>query len=171
MFARYYGSQVARFLSPDQLLADTHVGNPQSWNHYTYAANNPIRLVDRQGMQAEDPVNSASYAYESLVGYGFNLGDKKAMMLENHGLLDVNHPDVEESLLSQALVRFYWLRELSDLRKRPSTSELVDWIAALRRAGFSAEKIETELPFLGVLLKHEKDLETVRRGGGRSRWR
>ncbi len=85
-------------------------------------------------------------------------------------IVRVHHPDVEEALLKQALVRFYWLRELSDIRKRPSTSELVDWIAALRRGGLSPEDIETELPFLGVLLKHEKDLETVARGGRRA-WR
>ncbi len=85
-------------------------------------------------------------------------------------IVRVHHPDVEDSLLSQALVRFYWLRELPDIRKRPSTSELVDWIAALRRAGIGPDKIETELPFLGVLMKHEKDMETVKRGGRRS-WR
>lgn len=85
-------------------------------------------------------------------------------------IVRVHHPDVEDALLSQALVRFYWLRELPDIRKRPSTSELVDWIAALRRAGMGADTIETELPFLGVLMKHEKDMETVKRGGRRS-WR
>ncbi|MFT6399876.1 MAG: MoxR-like ATPase [Bradymonadia bacterium] len=85
-------------------------------------------------------------------------------------IVRVHHPDVEDALLSQALVRFYWLRELPDIRKRPSTSELVDWIAALRRAGMGPDKIETELPFLGVLMKHEKDMETVSRGGRRS-WR
>lgn len=91
----------------------------------------------------------------------------KALMTD---IIRVHHPDVEDALLQQALVRFYWLRELPDMRKRPSTSELVDWIGALRRAGISAEKIEQELPFLGVLLKHEKDFETVQRGGRRS-WR
>ena len=89
---------------------------------------------------------------------------------EMEAIVRVHHPDVEESLLSQALVRFYWLRELPDVRKRPSTSELVDWIAALRRAGMGPEAIETALPFLGVLMKHEKDIETVKRGGRRT-WR
>ena len=89
---------------------------------------------------------------------------------EMEAIVRVHHPDVEESLLSQALVRFYWLRELPDVRKRPSTSELVDWIAALRRSGMGADAIETALPFLGVLMKHEKDIETVKRGGRRT-WR
>ncbi len=72
-------------------------------------------------------------------------------------IVRVHHPDVEQALLEQVLVRFYWLRDLPDLRKRPSTSELIDWIAALRRGGIDSETIEQELPFLGVLLKRESD--------------
>jgi len=72
-------------------------------------------------------------------------------------IVRVHHPDVEKELLDQVLVRFYWLRDLPDLRKRPSTSELIDWIAALRRAGIDPQRIEGELPFLGVLLKRESD--------------
>jgi MoxR-like ATPase len=85
-------------------------------------------------------------------------------------IVRVHHPDVEQALLDQALVRFYWLRDQDGLRKRPSTSELVDWIAALRRAGLSAEAIEHDLPFLGVLLKREHDLETIRNPKA-PRWR
>jgi MoxR-like ATPase len=73
-------------------------------------------------------------------------------------IVKVHHPDIEEQLLQQVLLRFYWLRDLPDLRKRPSTSELIDWIAALRRGGISTDAIEQELPFLGVLLKREGDL-------------
>jgi MoxR-like ATPase len=73
-------------------------------------------------------------------------------------IVKVHHPDVEAELLQQVLLRFYWLRDLPDVRKRPSTSELIDWIAALRRGGVSTETIEHELPFLGVLLKRESDL-------------
>jgi MoxR-like ATPase len=76
-------------------------------------------------------------------------------------IVRVHHPDVEDELLRQVLLRFYWLRDLPDVRKRPSTSELIDWIAALRRGGIAAERIENELPFLGVLLKRESDLEAV----------
>jgi MoxR-like ATPase len=75
----------------------------------------------------------------------------------------VHHPDIDEKLLSEVLVRFYWLREQPELRKKPSTSELIDWIAALRRAGITADRMTAEIPFLGVLLKHERDFETIRR--------
>ena len=76
-------------------------------------------------------------------------------------IVRVHHPDVEDELLQQVLLRFYWLRDLPEVRKRPSTSELIDWIAALRRGGVSTEAIENELPFLGVLMKRENDLESV----------
>ncbi|MGD9646687.1 MAG: AAA family ATPase [Pirellulales bacterium] len=76
-------------------------------------------------------------------------------------IVRVHHPDVDGELLRQVLLRFYWLRELPEVRKRPSTSELIDWIAALRRGGIGAARIEKELPFLGVLLKRENDLESV----------
>ena len=76
-------------------------------------------------------------------------------------IVSVHHPDVEEKLLEQCLLRFYWIRQQPEVRKRPSTSELLDWIAALMRAGIPAEKVEKELPFLGVLLKREQDLDAV----------
>ncbi len=78
-------------------------------------------------------------------------------------IVRVHHPDLEDELLRQAMVAFYWLREQPEVRKRPSTSELIDWIAVLRRAGIATDKIQRELPFLGVLLKREQDLEAVLR--------
>ena len=44
------------------------------------------------------------------------------------------------------------------LRKRPSTSELIDWIAVLRAAGIANINLSDKLPFLGTLLKKEQDL-------------
>jgi len=76
-------------------------------------------------------------------------------------IVDVHHPDVERALLDEVLTRFYWLRDQPAIRKRPSTSELVDWIAALRRAGVTPEALRGSLPFLGVLLKREQDIQAV----------
>jgi MoxR-like ATPase len=73
-------------------------------------------------------------------------------------IVAVHHPNLEEKLLKQCLDKFYWLRHQPDVRKKPSTSELIDWIGALMRAGISAESLEKELPFMGVLLKREEDL-------------
>jgi MoxR-like ATPase len=85
-------------------------------------------------------------------------------------IVAVHHPHLKEQLLDQVLVKFYWLREQSELRKKPSTSELIDWIAALQRAGMTADDIELHIPFLGALLKNERDteaLEKYQQRGGR----
>ncbi|HXQ22604.1 MAG TPA: MoxR family ATPase, partial [Candidatus Acidoferrales bacterium] len=43
-------------------------------------------------------------------------------------ILAVHHPNLDATLLDQVLIKFYWLREQNELRKKPSTSELIDWI-------------------------------------------
>lgn len=78
-------------------------------------------------------------------------------------IVRVHHPDLDKKLLNQCLSRFYWLREQPDVRKLPSTSELIDWISAIRKGGVDRKTIEKELPFAGVLLKKETDLAAVRR--------
>ena len=78
-------------------------------------------------------------------------------------ILRVHFGDLEEKLVKQALAAFYWLRELRGIEKKPSTSELVDWIRALVAGGVDAESIEKEMPFAGVLLKKDKDLQTLRK--------
>lgn len=76
-------------------------------------------------------------------------------------IVDVHYPELEETLLSQCLTRFYWLRDQDALRKKPSTSELIDWIGALMRAGLPVEKLEKEIPLIGVLIKKERDLAAL----------
>lgn len=73
-------------------------------------------------------------------------------------ILDVHHPDLDAKLAEQALKTFYELREMKRLRKRPSTSELVDWIAVLKSAGIKGVKLDSTLPFLGALIKKEQDM-------------
>jgi MoxR-like ATPase len=73
-------------------------------------------------------------------------------------IVGVHHPDLDDVLARQAMEVFYEIRGLRTLRKRPSTSELIDWIAALRAAGIGDVKLERSLPFLGALLKKEQDL-------------
>src|SRR5262249_44787576 len=68
-------------------------------------------------------------------------------------IVGVHHPDLERSLAEQALKAFFDIRAMTRLRKRPSTSELIDWIAALRKAGIVEVKLGEALPFLGALLK------------------
>lgn len=78
-------------------------------------------------------------------------------------IVRVHHPDVEDRLLKEALKKFYWIRSLDGLRKKPSTIELIDWIKVLMVGGVPPEKVEKELPFLGILIKQERDYELVQR--------
>jgi MoxR-like ATPase len=76
-------------------------------------------------------------------------------------IVKVHHPDVEEKLLKTALMRFFWMRKQTELRKKPSTSELIDWIGALMKTGVAVEKLQTEIPFMGLLLKKEADVQAM----------
>lgn len=79
-------------------------------------------------------------------------------------IVRVHHPGLEDQLLAGALEAFYRLRGIEGLRKPPSTSELVDWISALRHSGISEAKLlGAGLPFLGTLLKKEQDVEALQR--------
>lgn len=76
-------------------------------------------------------------------------------------IVRVHYPDLEKKLLRECLKKFYWLREFDQLRKKPSTSELIDWIQALLAGGISPKTVENELPFLGALLKKKEDMDLV----------
>lgn len=77
-------------------------------------------------------------------------------------IVRTHFPNVEENLLKNAMEAFYAIRDMRDVRKKPSTSELIDWINALQIAGIPADKIRKELPFIGVVVKKDEDLETVK---------
>ena len=87
-------------------------------------------------------------------------------------IVRVHHPSIDDSLVDQAIAAFYDLRAVARIRKRPSTSELIDWIAVLAKAGSAADRIKAELPFASVLLKKEQDHATVSeaRSGRQKRW-
>ena len=78
-------------------------------------------------------------------------------------IIRVHFGNLEEQLVQQALAAFYWLRSLRGIEKKPSTSELVDWLRALIASGVDAKRLEKEIPFAGVLLKKDKDLKTLQR--------
>ena len=72
-------------------------------------------------------------------------------------IIYVHFPDIMNSLLSEALKAFYSLREIDEFRKKPSTSELIDWIQALIAGGIPHEDVSEKIPFIGTLLKKETD--------------
>jgi MoxR-like ATPase len=76
-------------------------------------------------------------------------------------IVRVHHPDITDRVLDSALEVFFGLRATPKLRKKPSTSELVDWILALKKAGVDLARVSGGIPFLGTLLKTEQDVELV----------
>jgi MoxR-like ATPase len=76
-------------------------------------------------------------------------------------IIRVHFGELEQKLVQQALAAFYWVRELRGIEKKPSTSELVDWLRALVAGGIDPDSIVKQIPFAGVLLKKDKDLRTL----------
>jgi MoxR-like ATPase len=76
-------------------------------------------------------------------------------------IAQVHFPNLRHNLLSQIVARFYFVRQKHELKKRPSTSELLDWIQAIVAGGISEQELNKRLPFLGVLLKTEDDVARV----------
>ena len=76
-------------------------------------------------------------------------------------IVRVHYPDINNKLLAEALTAFYWLRGVSGLQKKPSTSELLDWIQALAIGGIDPKEISEKIPFLGALIKKNQDFDNV----------
>jgi MoxR-like ATPase len=74
-------------------------------------------------------------------------------------IVQVHFPDIKNSLLSEVLKTFYSLREIDEFRKKPSTSELIDWIRALIAGGVPHDSISKKIPFISTLLKKETDYD------------
>jgi len=77
-------------------------------------------------------------------------------------IVKTHYPDVEQNLLNAAMDVFYEIRSMREIRKKPSTSELIDWINALQLGGIPFETIKKNLPFIGVVVKKDEDLEAVK---------
>lgn len=76
-------------------------------------------------------------------------------------IIHVHYGDIDKKLVTNALEAFYKIRDMKDLQKKPSTSELLDWIQALMISGVSIEDLYEDLPFLGVLLKKNQDVDVL----------
>lgn len=77
-------------------------------------------------------------------------------------IVKVHFDNLDKKLLAQVLETFYWIRDM-EIQKKPSTSEVIDWIQALEIGGIDPEVIKKEIPFAGVLLKKNEDLDTIER--------
>ncbi|MFC2012263.1 AAA family ATPase [Chloroflexota bacterium] len=74
-------------------------------------------------------------------------------------IVHVHFPDIKDSLMKEAIKTFYALREIEEFRKKPSTSELIDWVKALIAGDIPYKDISKQIPFAGALLKKETDHE------------
>lgn len=83
-------------------------------------------------------------------------------------IVEVHHPGIKEALLTTALTQFYELRDMPGLKKKPSTSEVLDWLKLLLAEDLGPEDLKREgkavLPKLhGALLKNEQDVHLFER--------
>ena len=83
-------------------------------------------------------------------------------------IVRVHFPDIKDKLLTAALTQFYELREVPGLKKKPSTSEVLDWLRLLLAEDLAPEDlrrdVKSALPRLhGALLKNEQDVQLFER--------
>jgi MoxR-like ATPase len=83
-------------------------------------------------------------------------------------IVEVHHPGIKDHLLTTALTQFYEIREMAGIKKKPSTSEVLDWLKLLLAEDLSAEDLRRDagsaLPKLhGALLKNEQDVQLFER--------
>ncbi|MDY5423039.1 AAA family ATPase [Hornefia butyriciproducens] len=77
-------------------------------------------------------------------------------------IIRVHYGDIDRRLVDEAMKAFYDIRHMNDIMKKPSTSELLDWIQALQIGGVDVKRIREEIPYVGVLLKKNQDIELLR---------
>ena len=75
-------------------------------------------------------------------------------------IVNVHYKDLDETLINQAMEAFYWIRSMNEIQKKTSTSELLDWLQALSLGGIDPEKVASNFPFIGTLLKKNQDIDT-----------
>jgi MoxR-like ATPase len=84
-------------------------------------------------------------------------------------IVDVHHPNIKKDLLATSLQTFYEIRNLPGLKKKPSTSELIDWLKLLMAEDLSIDDLKSKdgkasiPPLHGALLKNEQDVHLFER--------
>ncbi len=84
-------------------------------------------------------------------------------------IVEVHFPDIKAQLVKEALDVFFEVREITGLKKKPSTSELIDWIKLLMADDIpedilrSRDKVKAIPPLHGALLKNEQDVHMLER--------
>lgn len=76
-------------------------------------------------------------------------------------IIKVHFGDIDRKLQEKSLDAFYEIRKMDAIQKKPSTSELLDWIQALMISGVDIKHLSDDMPFIGVLLKKNQDIDTM----------
>ena len=76
-------------------------------------------------------------------------------------IINVHFGNIDQKLCQKALEAFYEIRKMDEIQKKPSTSELLDWIQTLMISGVDIENLSSEMPFVGVLLKKNQDIDVM----------
>ena len=82
-------------------------------------------------------------------------------------IVDVHYPGLDQKLLERAMKIFYEIRDIRGMKKKPSTSELIDWIKILLLERISLKELEAvnlkenNPPMAGALIKNEQDFEII----------
>lgn len=77
-------------------------------------------------------------------------------------IINVHFGDIDRKLVQEAMKAFYDIRGLRQIQKKPTTSELLDWIQALSVSGVDVSDIAEHIPYVGVLLKKNQDIDTLK---------
>lgn len=81
-------------------------------------------------------------------------------------IVSTHFENVDDKLLAECMDVFYAIRDMREVKKKPSTSELIDWVNALQLGGIPLEKIKSELPFIGTVIKKDEDLTALYKNKG-----
>jgi RHS repeat-associated protein len=150
--ARYDASSLGRFMTPDPLMASAHVSNPQTWNRYSYALNNPLRITDPEGLYP-------SPAYNCDKDHKACLNDAQRALLDKSTVTDKNGNKLSGEALYKSLNEKQQ-NAFVNITDRLSSIKLSDGSTALSKVG-SLTAIETDRikgtvdPNLGNLIKND----------------
>lgn len=142
--ARYYGSAIGRFTSPDEPLADQYPGDPQSWNLYGYVRNNPLHNIDLNGNAC---THSTSPNGESIVDD-----------VDGNGCAELNGPT--NVTLSRDELNLLMLQTVGENLSSPQS-----WTSVARNGIEGAALFDAGLEIPGLLKSLSKGLSALLDGG------
>src|SRR3954471_22992520 len=134
---------------------------------HVYETRETVRAVDRPivGITSNNEKELPDAFLRRCFFHYIKFPDRETMQR----IVDVHYPGIKQKLVSEALNVFYQLRDVPGLKKKPSTSELLDWLKLLLNEDVSPETLREKdprkliPPLHGALLKNEQDVHLFER--------